>query len=152
MALKIDPALWYSIGDVARLIRQRINEQASVLGLSQGQARVINYVFYEPGLKQTELADRLEVRPISVVRLIDSLVELGAVERRTDPVDRRVFRLHLTPRGEEIRREVWPIMIEQWHVAMQGMSQQDVNRLETIIALMKDNLVDRQRAQPESVK
>lgn len=148
MAVKIDPALWYGIADVARLIRQRINEQASALGLSQGQARVINYVFYEPGLKQTELADRLEVRPISVVRLIDSLVELGAVERRTDPVDRRVFRLHLTAKGDEIRRQVWPIMTEQWHIAMAGMSQQDVERLQTIIALMKDNLVNRDRAQP----
>src|SRR5690606_22190857 len=132
-------------GDVARLIRQRINEQASSLGLSQGQARVINYIYYEPGLKQTELADRMEVRPISVVRLIDSLVTLGAVERRPDPVDRRAFRLHLTDRGEAIRRDVWPIMISNWYVAMDGLSQKQVDDLLDVIEHMKANLLTRQK-------
>jgi len=152
MTLKIDPVLWFGFGDVARLIRQRINEQASSLGLSQGQARVINYIYYEPGLKQTELADRMEVRPISVVRLIDSLVTLGAVERRPDPVDRRAFRLHLTDKGEAIRRDVWPIMISNWYVAMDGLSQKQVDDLLNVIEHMKANLLARQRRVSEPVK
>jgi len=50
-----------------------------------------------PGLSQKEVADLLEVEPISVARLVDRLEAGGLIERRPDASDRRIWRLHLLP-------------------------------------------------------
>jgi DNA-binding MarR family transcriptional regulator len=49
-----------------------------------------------------DLADVLELQPISLVRLLDRLVEHGLVERRHDPRDRRANRLFLTASGRQL--------------------------------------------------
>jgi DNA-binding MarR family transcriptional regulator len=56
----------------------------------------------QEGLSQVDLADVLELQPISLVRLLDRLVEHGLLERRHDPKDRRANRLFLTARGRQL--------------------------------------------------
>jgi DNA-binding MarR family transcriptional regulator len=53
-------------------------------------------------LSQVDLADVLELQPISLVRLLDRLVEHGLLERRHDPRDRRANRLFLTASGRQL--------------------------------------------------
>ena len=50
------------------------------------------------GLKQSELAEMLDLQPITLTRLVDRLCANGLIERRADPNDRRAKRLYLTPR------------------------------------------------------
>jgi DNA-binding MarR family transcriptional regulator len=54
------------------------------------------------GLSQVDLADVLELQPISLVRLLDRLVDHGLLERRPDPRDRRANRLFLTKAGRQL--------------------------------------------------
>jgi DNA-binding MarR family transcriptional regulator len=56
----------------------------------------------QEGLSQVDLADVLELQPISLVRLLDRLVEHGLLERRQDPRDRRANRLFLTASGRQL--------------------------------------------------
>jgi MarR family transcriptional regulator for hemolysin len=49
------------------------------------------------GLKQSELAEMLDLQPITLTRLLDRLCASGLIERRPDPNDRRANRLYLTP-------------------------------------------------------
>ena len=51
------------------------------------------------GVKQTELADQLDIAPITLARLIDKLTAAGLVERRDDAQDRRANRLYLTEKA-----------------------------------------------------
>jgi DNA-binding MarR family transcriptional regulator len=53
-------------------------------------------------LSQVDLAEVLELQPISLVRLLDRLVEHGLLERRHDPRDRRANRLFLTAKGRQL--------------------------------------------------
>jgi len=56
----------------------------------------------QEGLSQVDLADVLELQPISLVRLLDRLVQHGLLERRHDPRDRRANRLFLTAKGRQL--------------------------------------------------
>jgi len=56
----------------------------------------------QEGLSQVDLAEVLELQPISLVRLLDRLVEHGLLERRHDPKDRRANRLFLTEKGRQL--------------------------------------------------
>ncbi len=60
----------------------------------------------QEGLSQVDLAEVLELQPISLVRLLDRLVEHGLLERRHDPRDRRANRLFLTASGRQLVDEL----------------------------------------------
>ena len=74
--------------------------------MTRAQWVILARVNAKPGLSQNELAAILEVEPISVGRLIDRLEARGLVERRADPADRRIRRLHLLPAAEPILEEI----------------------------------------------
>jgi DNA-binding MarR family transcriptional regulator len=91
-----DTDLFFLLHDVARLIRVAADKRARVDGMTRAQWALLIQLFRNPGLSQKEVADSLEVEPISVARLVDRLERSGLIERRPDPADRRIWRLHLT--------------------------------------------------------
>ncbi len=91
-----DTDLFFLLHDVARLIRVAADKRARVDGMTRAQWALLIQLFRNPGLSQKEIADLLEVEPISVGRLVDRLERNGLIERRPDPADRRIWRLNLT--------------------------------------------------------
>lgn len=89
-------SLGFLIGDLARLMRRRFDERAREIGVTRPQWRALLNLSRQEGLKQTELAERMEVEPITLCRMVDRLEASGLVERRPDPADRRARRLFLT--------------------------------------------------------
>src|SRR5208282_6219344 len=83
--------------DVARLLRTRFDQRARTYGMTRAQWVILARLSRQPGLSQNEMAAICEVEPITVGRLIDRLEMRGLVERRPDPADRRIRRLHLLP-------------------------------------------------------
>ena len=93
---KHPPDLLVLLNDLARLIRTEADKRARAHGMTRAQWMILGRVQRAPGLSQRELAEILEVEPITVGRLVDRLEARGLVERRADPDDRRIWRLHLT--------------------------------------------------------
>lgn len=86
----------------SRLLRNYIDHRAKGRGTTRAQWIVLFRLREQEGLSQVDLADVLELQPISLVRLLDRLVEHGLVERRHDPRDRRANRLFLTESGRQL--------------------------------------------------
>lgn len=103
---QFDRDLMLLIHDVARLQRTRFDQRARANGMTRAQWVILARVSASPGLSQNELAALLEVEPISVGRLVDRLEARGLLERRSDPGDRRIHRLHLLPGAEPILEEI----------------------------------------------
>jgi DNA-binding MarR family transcriptional regulator len=97
MSQNYDHDLLFLLHDVARLIRVEADKRARGNGMTRAQWGIMLRLEKSPGLSQKEIADLLEVEPISVGRLVDRMAANGLVERRPDRDDRRVWRLHLTP-------------------------------------------------------
>ena len=107
----------FLINDVARLLRTFADQRARQFGMTRAQWAVLARLEHAEGLKQTELAEMLDLQPITLTRLVDRLCANGLIERRADPDDRRAKRLFLTEEarplmdrlavfGEEIMGEV----------------------------------------------
>src|SRR6201996_6115571 len=88
--------------DVARIMRTRFDQWARTYGLTRAQGVILARLARQPGLSQNEMAALCEVEPITVGRLVDRLEARGLLERRSDPGDRRIRRLHLLPASEPI--------------------------------------------------
>jgi len=86
----------------SRILRNYIDQRAKERGTTRAQWIVLFRLRTQEGLSQVDLAEVLELQPISLVRLLDRLVEQGLLERRHDPRDRRANQLFLTDAGRRL--------------------------------------------------
>jgi MarR family transcriptional regulator for hemolysin len=102
--MSLDPKrqLIAQLVESSRLLRNYIDHRAKGRGTTRAQWIVLFRLRQQEGLSQVDLADVLELQPISLVRLLDRLVEHGLLERRPDPKDRRANRLFLTRAGRQL--------------------------------------------------
>ena len=98
--------LLFLLHDVARLVRIDADKRARSQGMTRAQWGILIWLDRQPGISQKELSELLEVEPITVARLIDRLESRGLVERRPDPRDRRIWRLHLRPPAHAALRDI----------------------------------------------
>ncbi len=94
--MKFEHDLLFLLHDVARLLRVDADKRARAHGMTRAQWAILIWLDRRPGISQKELSELLEVEPISVARLVDRLEGRGMMERRPDPRDRRIWRLHLS--------------------------------------------------------
>lgn len=106
MSAEFERDLFILIHDVARLTRVEADRRARRMGMTRAQWGIIRRLASQPGRSQKELADILEVEPITVARMVDRLEAAGMVERRADGQDRRIWRLHLLPAAEKVLKNI----------------------------------------------
>ena len=142
MTFGLDPdrSLGFLINDVARLLRRNFNRRVQALGLTQAQWRAVAYLSRNEGITQVELADLLEIQPITLTRLIDRMEAAGWVERRNHPLDRRAVQLYLTPKSAPILEQMHELATETVGVAVAGLSAAAQKRFLEDLQQMKRNL------------
>lgn len=102
MSLDLRRQLVAQLVESSRILRNYIDHRAKSRGTTRAQWIVLFRLRAQEGLSQVDLAEVLELQPISLVRLLDRLVEQGLLERRHDPKDRRANRLYLTAAGHKL--------------------------------------------------
>ena len=102
VSLDLKRQLVAQLVESSRLLRNYIDHRAKGRGTTRAQWIVLFRLREQEGLSQVDLAEVLELQPISLVRLLDRLVEHGLLERRHDPRDRRTNRLFLTASGRQL--------------------------------------------------
>ena len=131
----------FLVHDVARLLRTVYDRRTRALGLTRSQWWVLNHLYLDDGISQTELADVLDVEKPSLGRLLDRLEAKDWVERRSDPNDRRVKRVHLTPRVAPLVRELRAIAADLRGEALEGLDERDREQFLATLLLIKGNLL-----------
>lgn len=137
---EVERSIGVLVIDVARLLRRELDRRAQPLGLTQAQWRAIVNLSRAEGMKQAELAERLEVKPITIARLIDRMELAGWVERRADPCDRRAMRLYLTPKSAPILAQMQDLGATTLEEALNGVSATARKHLASSLLKMKKNL------------
>jgi DNA-binding MarR family transcriptional regulator len=136
----------FLLHDVARLMRKRFEQNARGLGLTRSQCSVLAHLARNEGIQQGGLADILEVEPITLTRILDRLEDVGLVERRAHPKDRRIRLLHLRPAAHPLLGEIFTIGAATRAEALEGVSEADRDRLFEVLSTMKTNLLARATA------
>jgi len=126
--------------DLHRLVRQYVDKEASRYGTTRAQWAVLSKLSRAEGLKQAELAELLDIQPISLTRLIDRLCDAGLIERRPDPHDRRANRLYLLPAAQPVLESLAERRTEIMRVALGDMPAAEAQRLVALLHTVKDNV------------
>jgi MarR family transcriptional regulator for hemolysin len=144
-----------NIMDVARMLRTYADQRARQFGISRAQWVVLFRLDRSEGLKQSELAEILDLQPISLTRLLDRLAENGLIERRADPNDRRANRLYLTPAARPLLAQLTELGKDMMETVLDGLDAKSNDRLLRDLTLIKDNLravISRNTHEQQSVK
>jgi MarR family transcriptional regulator for hemolysin len=138
--------------DVARMIRTYADHKASQFGVTYAQWVLLARLDRFEGLKQSELAEMLDLQPITITRLIDRLCESGMIERRSDPSDRRAKRLYLTPAAGPIIEQLGKLGEELMATTLAGVDRESIEKMVAQLAIVKENLrqaIQQKNAEPE---
>ncbi|WP_095011307.1 MarR family winged helix-turn-helix transcriptional regulator [Tsuneonella mangrovi] len=132
----------YVLSDSARLMRRSFNEQVRSLGITSTQARLLLMLNRHPGENQTAYAERLEVEPITLCRMVDRMEEAGMVQRHPDPRDRRARILQLTNKSrKEIERiqQATKVLMDNM---LAGLDEEEEAQLMALLGRVSDNLAN----------
>ena len=133
-------SIGFLIADISRLMRKEFQKHLQDSGLTFAGAKALMHISRCEGLRQVDLAEVLEIAPITMARLVDQLVETGVVERRADPRDRRAYRLYLLPNSEphlKLIEEAIGLVREK---ALAGLTIADQRELMNALAKLRTNL------------
>ncbi len=130
----------FILNDVARLLRTAFDRRVKSLGLTRSQGWVLNHLFRNDGVTQSELADILAVEKATLGRLLDRLEVKGWVRRENHADDRRAKRVFLTEEVEPALKTMRAAAAELRRDALAGLSTEDQTRFVDALLAIKANL------------
>lgn len=133
-------SLGFLIADVSRMMRRHFQQKMEQASLTWAQARALVYISRSEGVRQIDLADILEVQPITLARLIDQLAAAGLVERRPDPRDRRAYQIYLTEAAQPHLDAIKKVGLSVRQQAMQGLNKQQEQNVIDALQHIRENL------------
>jgi MarR family transcriptional regulator for hemolysin len=132
--------LAFALHDVARMLRTYSDHRAREVHMTRAQWAVLSKLRRREGLKQRELADILDVAPITLARLIDKLTASGLVERREDATDRRANRLFLTADSAPTLKRLDDLGEAVVACALDGLDEAAITNLRAGLERIRSNL------------
>jgi MarR family transcriptional regulator, transcriptional regulator for hemolysin len=129
----------FEIAETGHALRKAFDRRAVGMGVTRAQWKVLFRLERQPGLRQIELADLLDIEPITLSRIIDRLEEAELVERVADPADRRAWRLHVTARAEPLIVKLRRVADEMIAEAFAGIDPKDIEITRQVLGRVREN-------------
>lgn len=126
--------------DTARQIRSFVDHRARECGTTRAQWALLGKLYVQEGRTQAELAELLEIQPITLTRLIDRLDAQGLVERRPHPSDRRANLLFTTEAGRRAVEDLAPLALAITDEMLAGFTPEAVATLKASLNAIKQNI------------
>jgi DNA-binding MarR family transcriptional regulator len=120
--------------------RKAIDQVLKPLGITGGQWWVVTYISLHRGLSQVALAEELNMGKVALGGLVDRLEKAGLIERRSDPIDRRMNRIHLSKRGIGLVKDIKKASEGVQDLALDGITSVELEHAISALGKMEVNL------------
>lgn len=135
----------FQLVETSRLLRTYVEERAREHGTTRAQWGVMSRLRRQEGLNQAALAEQMDLKPISLARLLDRLQGQKLIERREDPADRRAYRLYLTPEGRALVDDLDAVRTAIAHEVLGTVEDRSILAgLETLAAIREQTRLQRE--------
>lgn len=129
----------FEIGETAHALRKAFDRRAVGLGVTRAQWKVLFRLTRQPGMRQIELADMLDIEPITLSRIVDRLEDAKLVERVADPSDRRAWRLHVTAQAQPLVKKLRTLADEMVADAFSGIDPKHIEITREVLGRVREN-------------
>lgn len=137
---KRDKLVGFLFSDIARFRGIIFENLMKPHGLTHAQAYVLNQLFLEDGLTQTELAARMHVGTVTVSGLVDRLEARGWVRRSEDQRDRRAKKVWLSDSAGELLKHMVREFTNLNDIALDGLTEDEVTEMTRMLRKVRSNL------------
>ena len=100
----------FLLHDVTRLMKRLFDKRMSTLDLTRSQWWVLNFLYFNEGINQSDFAVLLDIEKAPLSRLLYRMEKKGWVERRSDKSDKRIKNLFLS-------KKIKPLIIDMRDMA-----------------------------------
>ena len=100
--MSVTARAFFYVQQVEQLVRWRLDECLQPDGITAGQYMVMNLIVHHEPVSSAELARRANMTAQSMGEFIKNLESKQFVTRTTDPTNRRVIQVSLTPGGRKL--------------------------------------------------
>ncbi|WP_339065805.1 MarR family winged helix-turn-helix transcriptional regulator [Teredinibacter turnerae] len=135
-----DHSFGFLLADISRLLRNQFQARLTGSELTHAQARALIHISRNPGVRQVELAELLNIQPITLARQLDQLVASNLVERRAHPTDRRAYCLYTLPDAKQHLVLISAVAMEIKAMATAGLSQDEIDQVLVALNKIRSNL------------
>ncbi|MBN9581893.1 MAG: MarR family transcriptional regulator [Afipia sp.] len=132
----------FALFETQRMLRLYADRLAVRYGITRAQWAVLAKLERSEGLKQSELAELMEMQPITLTRLIDRLCDSDLIERREDARDRRANRLYLRPAARPLLARLAELRAEITRASLNHFTADEAEALVAQLDTIKSNVRD----------
>jgi DNA-binding MarR family transcriptional regulator len=140
--------LFFSIG---RLQSTRADQYLDQTGMFRGQGMLLKILVHHDGITHSEIAERLEISPAAVTKVIKRLEEQNMLKRQPDPKDDRISRVFIQPEGKRMADNIRNIFIQLDERMFQGFSEEELEQLHGFLLRMQSNLQQGEMTSRDSI-
>lgn len=130
----------FEIAETALALRRAFDRRASAMGVTRAQWKVLFRLTRFPGLRQVELADMLDIEPITLCRIVDRLEEAELVERQRDPDDRRAWKLQVTDKAKPLVERLKSLGSQLVDEAFADIDRSELEQVRDVLARVRENV------------
>lgn len=128
----------FALAKVAKLHRHRADELLSRVGLYVGQEMLLDVLWTEGEMTQTELANRLAIQPATLTVALKRLEKAGHVVRSRDPEDKRISRVQSSSKSKDLREGVMLARSRLEYDTVQNLSEAEQKMLSILLTKVSD--------------
>ncbi len=136
---KLDDCVVFITNKVSKKIADIFNEKLSTYEVTRVQWIALYFLGKYEYINQSELAEKMDIKKSTMVRLIDRMEKDGYVQREKDIEDRRITYICLTELGKNRRKELLPFGEEFSNLITRGISDDDIEIFKKVLNKLVEN-------------
>ncbi|ANZ64649.1 hypothetical protein AYR62_11570 [Secundilactobacillus paracollinoides] len=110
---------------------------------NSGQLRVIFLLAKNPQMTNSEIVEKLSIKPSSASGLVNRLVEGGLVQRHASPKDKRIMLISLTARGQRFLDSAHELRDKLSEVIFASLTDEEQAQLLHLLKKLSDDMADK---------
>jgi len=121
--IKFEDTVSYLLAKVSTAFRNSLERRMGEIGLHGGQIFVLFELWQQDGLRQIDIAKRLNLSAPTVNKMLKGLIEVNLVTRSRLDDDARSTRIFLTDRAFAMREEIEAQWLELEENILSGLTE-----------------------------
>ena len=125
---------------ISRYLNYYINKKVKDFKINKTQVEILMVLYYEEGINQYQLGERLMLDKITITKQLGNLIEEGYARKESGREDKRVRELYVTDKGFEIKNEIEKILKEATEVLAKDFDEEENKIIRKLLKRMSYNI------------
>ena len=138
---KLPEGMDFLLANICHLHHSRASKYFATLNLYRGQPPVLRALWVEDGLTQKELAEKMQISPATMTKMLQRMEKAGFIRRQSDLDDLRYSRVFLSEKGRAIQSQVEKVFKKMEAETFVNLSEYDLDQLRRYLHQIRENLL-----------